>query len=71
LHAVEEFVYPLADIIRWPTLADADYFPDRIFLHRASNGQSFPLNQFADYGSNALTSAAGLLLEKAMLPFGE
>jgi len=71
LHAVEEFVYPFADIVRWFSLADADYLPCRVLLHGASNGLSFLLNQLADYGSNALTGAAGLLPEKAMLPFGE
>jgi hypothetical protein len=71
LHTVEEFVHPFTDIVRWPSLSDADHFPYRVFLHRALNGLGFLFNQVTDQASDALTGATGLLPEKMILPFRE
>jgi hypothetical protein len=71
LHTVEEFIRPFADIVRWPSLADADHFPYRVFLHGALNGLGLLFNQVTDQASDALAGAAGLISEKAILPFWE
>jgi hypothetical protein len=67
----EGFVYPFANVVRWPSPADANHFPYRVFLHGALNGLGFLFNQITDQASDALAGAAGLLPKKAILPFRE
>jgi hypothetical protein len=71
LHTVEEFVHPFTDIVRWPSLADANHFPYGVFLYGALKGPGLLFNKVTDQASNALTGATGLLPEKTILPFRE